>query len=389
MSWIDDFSFLVKPVSQEMADEGSSPELLSNFIDVHTPDHFPDLDKVEVVLLGINESRRSDKPGINEAPDAIREKLFQLYYHGNPVAIADIGNIEPGNTPYDTDHAVKTVVKSLIERNIAVIILGGSQEMTFANYTAYEVLETTVNIAIVDAALDMGEFRQEISPSNYLSKIVLHDPSYLFNLSVVGYQSYLADPASLALMEKLFFDAHRLGALTPQIKVSEPLLRNADLVSIDVNAIRAAAAPGTAQPNGFSGEQICQMARYAGMSDKTSSLGIYNYNPSSDPTGQTAMLLAQMVWCALEGFSYRQREFPLYSKKNFLEYKVHLPEGNNEMLFYKSKRTDKWWMNVPYAGGSHGKLSRHHLVPCSYSDYELACKGDVPEMWWRTYQKLG
>lgn len=131
------------------------------------------------------------------------------------------------------------------------------------------------------------------------------------------------------------------------------------------------------------------MARYAGISDKTTSIGFYNYDVSKDIHGQTAMLIAQMVWCAIDGFCYRQREFPLFSKKNFLEYKVHLPDGRDEMIFYKSKRTDKWWMNVPYAGGDQGKLSRHHLVPCSYSDYEQAGRGDVPDMWWRTYQKLG
>lgn len=389
MSWIEDFSYFLKPIDIHVSEEPGSSELLANYIAIHSENNFPDLDSVELVLLGVKESRRSGKSGIADGPDAIRKALYRLFFHGRSFKIADIGNIEAGNTAYDTDHAVKTVVKSLIERNIAVIILGGSQELTFANYTAYEILERTVNLAVVDAAIDLGEFRDEISPANYLSKIVLHDPSYLFNLSVLGYQSYFIDPANLVLMEKLFFDAHRLGMLTADIKFAEPLMRNADLVSFDVNAIKNATAPGTAQPNGFSGDQICQMARYAGMSDKTTSVGIYNYDPHLDPSGQTALLLAQMVWCAIEGFSFRQSEFPLYSKKNFLEYKVHLPEGNNEMLFYKSKRTDKWWMNVPYAGGFEGKLGRHHLVPCSYGDYELACRGDVPEMWWRTYQKLG
>jgi hypothetical protein len=166
------------------------------------------------------------------------------------------------------------------------------------------------------------------------------------------------------------------------------LFRNADLVSFDLDAFANASAPGSFQPNGFSGAQACQMARYAGVSDKTTSIGFYNYNPENDPTGQTAMLLAQMVWYAIEGFISRQKEFPFLAKTNFLEYKVHLPEGKNEMIFFKSKRTDKWWVNVPYAAKKKKNLDRHHLVPCNYSDYELACKGDVPDIWWRTYQKL-
>jgi len=389
MDWTDDFAYLLQPVDMPTPPEGSSPELLANFVDLHRPGHFPDLEGVDVVLLGVEEARRANSQAIASAPNAIREKLFTLYHHGPRVKIVDLGNISAGATPFDTDHAVKMVVKSVIDRNIAVLILGGSQEITFANYAAYEVLESTVNLAVIDASIDLGEFRDEISPSNYLSKIVLHDPSYLFNLSILGYQTYLSDPASLSLIEKLFFDAHRLGSLVSDFKTTEPLLRNADIVSFDIGAIRNSAAPGSAQPNGFTGEQACQLARYAGISDKTTSIGFYNYDVSLDPLGQTAMLLAQMVWCAIDGFCYRQREFPLFSKKNFLEYKVHLPDGKDEMIFYKSKRTDKWWMNVPYTGGAQGKLGRHHLVPCSYSDYEQAGRGDVPDMWWRTYQKLG
>lgn len=389
MNWTDDFAYLLQPIDVQRGPEGSSPRLLSNYIDVHRENHFPDLDGADLVILGVKESRRSYSTTIADGADAIREKLYTLFQHGPDIKIADVGNIAAGETPHDTDHAVMTVVKNLIDRNITIIILGGSQELTFSNYAAYEVLESTVNLAIIDSSIDLGEFRENISPSNYLSKIVLHDPSYLFNLSVLGYQTYLSDPESISLIEKLFFDAHRLGTLVNDLKTTEPLLRNADVVSFDIQSIKNASAPGTGQPNGFSGDQACQMARYAGISDKTTSIGFYNYDVSKDIHGQTAMLIAQMVWCAIDGFCYRQREFPLFSKKNFLEYKVHLPDGRDEMIFYKSKRTDKWWMNVPYAGGDQGKLSRHHLVPCSYSDYEQAGRGDVPDMWWRTYQKLG
>lgn len=389
MDWTEDFSYLLQPLNILPGTVEGHKERLSEIIDVHVAGHFPDLSEVGIVLLGILETRRSESPMSSNSPDVIRDKLYALFNHNLKIKIADLGNITAGNTPHDTDHAVKVVVKNLIDRNIVVVILGGSQELTFANYTAYEVLETTANLAVIDSSIDLGEFRKELSPANYLSKIVLHDPSYLFNLSVLGFQTYLAQPSSLELIEKLFFDAHRLGSLTSDMKTAEPLLRNADIVSFDINAIQNAYAPGTFMPNGFTGEQACQLARYAGLSDKTTSIGFYNYDESKDPTRQAATLIAEMIWYVIDGFSHRLREFPLFSKKNFLEFRIHLPNGKDEMIFYKSKRTDKWWMNVPYAGGPDGKMGRHHLVPCSYSDYEQAGKGDVPDMWWRTYQKLG
>lgn len=390
MTWVDDFAYLLSPVSVAGEQASNDTYRYTSYFDVHTESHFPDLSDVQIVLLGVQDGRRFGAVNMNRGADIIREKLYGLFHHGAEVKVADLGNIAQGNEPSDTDHAVKTVVKSLIDRNIAVIIIGGSQDLTYANYSAYEVLESTINVAIVDSKIDLGEFRDDLSPDNFLSKIVIHDPSYLFNLSVLGYQTYYNDPATIELLEKLYFDAHRLGVLNGDVKNTEPLFRNADLISFDLSALANQAAPGSGQPNGFSGEDFCQMARYAGISDKTTSFGIYNYVPVNDPTGQTALLIAQSIWCIIDGFSHRFREFPLMSKKNFIEYKVQMPDNADEISFFKSKRTDKWWVNVPYAGNAtNRKVGRHHVVPCTYADYELACNGEVPDMWWRTYQKLG
>ena len=387
MAWTDDFSYLLQPLDLSI-DFHSENQLGSKF-DIHTDDNFPELENVDVIFVGISDTRRSNYGDLDDSANVIREKLYQLYYHGRELKIADIGNILPGEHPHDTDSALQTVVKSFIERGAVVIILGGSQELTFANYAAYEILDTTVNLAVIDSTVDLGEFREDLSPANYLSKIVLHDPSYLFNLSVLGYQKYLNDPASLNLMDKLFFDAHRLGELKSDIRICEPLLRNADVISFDANAIASAYSPASDGPNGFSGEQICQIARYAGLSDKASSIGFFNYSSKKDKNGASAQLFAEMIWCTIEGLSYRQKEYPLINKNNFTEYKVHMPENRDDIVFFKSQRTDKWWMKVPYAPGSKGKLGRHHLVPCNYSEYELATQGELPDMWWKTYQKLG
>lgn len=388
MAWTDEFSYLLTPLSGFVGSGDDDSVQYADYFRVFEND-FPDLDDADIIFVGVEESRRSAEKSCNKAPNAIRRELYKLFHHGTDLVLADIGNIAAGENPFDTDHALKTVVKHILKRNTLVIILGGSQELTFANYSAYEVLESSVNLAVIDSMIDLGEFREDLSPENYLSKIVLHDPSYLFNLSVLGYQTYFANPTALGLIEKLFFDAHRLGAITGDLKVCEPLMRNADILSVDMNAVADSSAPGSGQPNGFSGSQLCQMARYAGLSDQVTSIGFYNYNPDLDRNGQTAKLIAQSMWYVIEGFSHRQREFPAVNKKNFIEYRVHMPDGRDEMIFYKSKRTDKWWMNVPYSGAGKGIHLKHHLVPCSYADYELATTGELPDMWWRTYQKLG
>lgn len=389
MTWVDDIGLYLKPVPIDVVADSNDPGLIGNLMQVHREGAFPDIEAGFIVILGVSEGRRSKGGAVINGPDLVRKQLYQLFSHDSSVKMADLGNIEAGETPADTDYALQKVAAGLIDKNIAVIVIGGGQELTFANYAAYEVLETTVNVAVIDAKIDMGEFLEDLSDENYLSKIVIHKPSFLFNLSALGFQSYMNHPDTLELLEKLFFDAIRLGVISGDLRSTEPYLRQADLLSVDINAVRNESAPGTGQPNGLTGEQICQMMRYAGLSDKTSSFGIYNYNPEKDVNGQTALLIAEMIWFIFDGYGKRIKEFPLIQKQDFLEYKVHLNDSDHELIFYKSRRSDKWWMKVPYAGGVQGQLGRHHLVPCSYTDYTTACEGEVPDMWWRTYQKLG
>ena len=149
----------------------------------------------------------------------------------------------------------------------------------------------------------------------------------------------------------------------------------------------AACANANASPNGFYGEDACQICRYAGMNDKLSSIGFYEFNPAFDQNGQTALLLAQMIWYFIEGYYQRKKDIPLQPKSQYLIYRTSLKEDGHELLFVKSKKTDRWWMQVAYPSTS-SKNERYHLVPCSYDDYQLAVNGEMPNLWWRTQQKL-
>jgi hypothetical protein len=222
-----------------------------------------------------------------------------------------------------------------------------------------------------------------------LSKIILYQPNYLFNFSNIGYQTYFVDPAAIELMQKLFFDSYRLGLVRSNMEETEPIVRNADIVSFDISAVRKSDAPGNynAGPNGFSGEEFCQIARYAGLSDKVSSVGFYEYNPDYDNRAVTASLVAQAIWCFIDGVTHRKNDLPSSLNPNFLKYRVFISENKHEIVFYKSNKSDRWWMEVPYPNNK-SKYERHHLVPCSYADYHIACNEGMPDRWWQTYQKL-
>jgi len=360
-------------------------------------DKFPDLsgNEYDIAIIGVKDDRAAvNNSGCSLAPDYFREQFYLLNEGAFTSRIIDLGNILAGDSIADTYIAVKMVVAELIALGIIPIIIGGGQDLTYAQYMAYESLEQKVDLVVVDSKFDLDEDDNDQSSmitrsDSYLNKIFLHQPNYLFNFSNVGYQTYFVNQDSLKVMNKLYFDVHRLGEFSKDTNAVEPVMRNANMVSFDISAIRSsdACANGNASPNGFYGEQACKIAHYAGLNDKLTSIGFYEFNPAFDNSSQTAMLLAQMVWYFVDGFYNRKKDFPLNPKSQYLIYRASLNDGSGEMLFVKSKKSDRWWMQVPYPGGIT-KNERYHLVPCRYEDYTMAVNGEMPDLWWRTYQKL-
>lgn len=353
---------------------------------------FPSLENVQLAIIGVEEDRKAlNNEGCGLAADYVRENFYKLFQGNYSAKIVDLGNIKKGNSIDDSYFAVTDVLTKLLKKNIIPIIIGGSQDLTFCNYLAYQNMEQTINVVAVDSSFDIGEGDKTLDSQSYLSKIILHKPNILFNFSNIGYQSYFVDQNSVELMDKLFFDAHRLGKVRKRMEDVEPIVRNADLLSFDISAVRQSDAPGNgnASPNGFYGEEACQITRYAGMSDKLSSIGFYEINPAFDTNKQTAHLVAQMIWYFIDGFYNRKQDYPIVDKSEYTKYRVSIKDHDHEVVFYKSNKSDRWWMDVPYPVNHQIKFERHHMVPCSYSDYETACTDELPDSWWQTYQKLG
>jgi arginase family enzyme len=304
--------------------------------------------------------------------------------------IADLGNILPGHTINDTYFALSSAMAEVMARNAVPIVIGGGHDLTFGMYRGYEEIGRIINLACIDPMFDLGDSEGQIDSSSYLSKIIMHQPSYLFNYTNIAFQSYLIDTESLGLMRNLFFDAYRLGHVQANIEGTEPLVRNADMLSIDIGSVRASDAPGNAnaQPNGLYGEELCRIIRYAGLSDKVSSLGFFEYNPKYDAQNQTARLIAEAIWYFVDGFYGRQEDYPREGSGDYVKFNVTLKEFEEDLTFFKSKKSDRWWMKVPFRTKNIAKYERHHMVPCSHSDYEMAMSNNIPDRWWMTYQKL-
>lgn len=378
------FEFL-QPLDDSLAAyiEALPAQALGKTVHLNLDGELPELEGVSIAILGVLENRGKGDNAAQLHLNYIRKQFYALYPGNWHSTVVDLGNVTPGASKPDTYYVVKTVVEELVKNKIIPVVIGGSQDITYAVYRGYDKLEQMVNLAVIDSKFDFGKEDEEISAGSYLTRIIVEEPNNLFNFSNVGYQTYFNPQEEIDLIEKLYFDAYRLGEVTANPQIAEPVFRDADIVSIDMGAVKSGDSGNIVNflPNGFNGKEICTLARYAGISDKVTSFGIYNH----EDTKQEAVLIAQTLWYFIEGVNYRSNEYPFNTKESYLKYIV--PAEEEELVFYKSDKTDRWWIEVPMLSGGNNKLKRNTLLPCTYDDYLGACNNSFPERLWKAQRK--
>ena len=349
----------------------------------------PEYKNAHLAIFGIKEERGTNtNTGSAKGPDEIRKKLYPLKRGTGKYNIVDLGNLNPGIDLDETYLRISEVCRILLENNVLPILLGGTHDLDYGQYRGYEDMEKLVSLLNVDAFLDLEEGKDKSNSQQHINKLLLHEPNYLFSYTHLAHQTYLIDPQSIMVLEKMYFEAYRIGQLRTNLAEMEPAIRNADLLSFDVTAIKSADAPGNAnaQPFGLTGEEACQICWYAGLNEKLSSAGFYEYNPDYDDAHKkTASVIATMIWYFIEGFYHRKNEQDFRSN-DFIRYVVSMPVQPETISFYKSKFTEKWWMEI--SPQRAGKYARNSIVPCSYSDYQTATKGELPDRYISTLAKL-
>ena len=336
----------------------------------------PDVAAIDIVLVGIGETRGAGIFSDDfKAADSIRRQLYQLYYWHFDTTVADFGNIKTGATLKDSYAAIKTVLAELIKMKKTVILLGGTHDITLAQFLAYKELGMVVEATCIDACIDLRN-ESALRSENFLLEMLTSDPSVISHYSHIGFQSYYIHPRMIETMDKLRFDCYRLGVAKENMEEMEPVLRNTSLLSFDISAIKYSDAPANKKsPNGFTGEEACMIARYAGMSSRLSSFGVYGYDPQNDVNELTAMQIAQMLWYFIDGKSRNKQEASFEDRNHFNEFNTVVAEVAT--VFLQSRRTNRWWMQLP----------NNKWIPCSHRDYQLTSQNEIPERWLREQER--
>lgn len=381
---------VLTPVQDLVLDHNEllSNQVLGKKLKIHSEQNgVPDLSDVKIAIIGVLENRNDINYIGEEFQLSEIRKVFYGFFPGNwHVNIADLGDIQKGNTVEDTYFALSSVITILLKKNIIPIVIGGSQDLTYANYRAYDEVLPMVNLINIDSNFDLGDTTPPIKNNRFLGKVILEEPFNLFNYTVLGYQTYFNSQEEIDLMDKLYFEAYRLGEISNAIEKVEPLMRDANIVSLDLKSIRSAevSVKQKHSPNGFDGKEICAISRYAGISNKVSSFGVYEYKPSKNDDA-TSMLIAQIIWYFIEGVNCRVDDDDFTDNSSYQKFNVLIED--QELIFYKSIKTGRWWIKISFLSNVNNKLKRHALLPCTHEDYINASHGMIPERWYKAHKK--
>lgn len=349
---------------------------------IHLAEQQPPIKRGSIWLVGLTDERSpAGYPGNARVSAEIRRQLYALAAFDRSTIITDLGDLSPGEKAGDTAAALKIITEEAMQHDSCLILLGGCKDAWHFATEALGPMRKNLELAAIDKSLDL-------SPDSALQKMILGEPNYLFNLSVIGLQSHHVWIEAREVFHKLGFDIMSLGALRGDISEAEVYIRNADLLLVDMSVMSAAFAPGVRHPgpNGLTGEDMCRLARFAGAGNNCRLLWLSELDPALDPGRITAQLAAQIVWYFAEGLANRKVEVPTPVSDRYQRYLVPLLEGGHELVFYKSNETGRWWVEIPHP--RDGKENRAPILfPCSYHDYQCALRNEVPDRWWRTVHK--
>jgi len=306
--------------------------------------------------------------------------LYWLAGFQTKINIADFGNLKTAKTQKAIQLALRDVVEYLKDLGVVTVVLGGSQDLSFGISQAFK-LQRFYTLSCIDSVFDVKKGTESFDSSNFLSRI-FRTQSNLFQFSLLAYQSHLV-PLYLFSKTMGVGEHCRLGLLRDDISLAEPLLRNTDFLSFDMGALRFSEAPGTMyiNPNGLHGEEACQLAKYAGLSEKLSVFGLFGINLLKEKDGITIKLSAEIIWYFLEGWTNRRNEIGAQSGSR-IKYKVEVKDIEQPLVFLQCPETFRWWMEVQSIKGEKVQIA------CSEREYRQASDNEIPELWLKYVQKI-
>ena len=363
------FSEYFSPVKFEIIDYVNKLDnnQLGSKLKINGRDNLNSFESLDIVIFSVNEYRFNS--GIRKSFNAnkdFRKKLYSLYYGNWNLNIYDLGDLENGNLVSDTQFALSKILEFFSKNKILVITIGGSQNLLFDIYSSLKETLQKINLVSVDNKIDFSNNNE-----SFLQKIIMDENNRLANFSNIGYQKHLTSVPENKLLDKMYFESINLGKIKYNVAEAEPVLRDSDIVSFNINSVKAGELNNAHQyPNGLSSYELCSLSRFSGLSSR---VNIVSYFENWDLSIMNS-LLAESTWYVIDGYASRINENPLSDSNDFIYYHIEL--DNYKFKFYRSKLSDRWW--VEFLNDQIISIEKD-IISCTFDDYNNCKNSVIPE----------
>lgn len=275
-----------------------------------------------VVVLGFPSDRgverNGGRPGASAGPGEIRRRLARFTpdaaRHVEMTELLsrtrDLGDVEVAGDVADDQRRLAELLAPHLARGAAAVVLGGGHETAYGHFLAHVEAGLRPRVLNVDAHPDVREPGDEGGHSGSPFRQILRHPSGACRgYRVVGLQRTSVARAHLDFLEERdagwrWRDDTDRAALEAEIdELDAPAM-----VSLDLDAVDAAHAPGVSAPaaGGLAAADWLATAEAAGRSTAVRSVDLVELNPRFDVDGRTARLAAGTVWRFLSGLAVRE-----------------------------------------------------------------------------------
>lgn len=277
------------------------------------PDYFADAEsgfsEADFVLVGVPYDKTSSfRRGAALAPKEIRQASWNLESYNiinnvdfTKIKVHDYGNIDVTNeSSEEMLEKVTKFTKKLLDSNKFPVFVGGEHSITSGILKAFP---KNISVLVLDAHID---FRQ-----SYLDNIFNHacvvrrisDHIDISNIAVIGVRSADREEYQAAKSKKLFFidsfSFENQGVQKIISQIDKKLNSGKVYLSLDIDVIDPAYAPGTSTPEPFGLAPIEVLKIIDHFSPKLVGCDITEVCPTYDH-GQTALLAAKFIRYIIE-----------------------------------------------------------------------------------------
>jgi formiminoglutamase len=306
--------------------------------------------KNNVLLIGV-----SNLKGETTYIDKLRESFYSLSAISIEKSVIDYGNIVSLSN-VDRTEAFCHLSKIVVENNATLIILSDNNDVIidFINEDKPDCKLSYVTPAIAKDDMLCAKFFEGKIPQ----------------LSFIGWQSHFSHLSFISRYKDI--DNLSLGELRDDIMDAEPTFRSSKIAAFNLSSIRNSdySKSYMSSPNGLYAEEICQLAWFAGNSDAISTYSLSCIPETKGHSASDFMIAAQTLWYILTGIAKRYNDDPGKNTCNFKEYYIENNKIPEDIVFYKSIKSGKYW--IKYG-------NEKTFIPCLKKDMDVVLDGDVPD----------